>query len=75
MQCPYCHKEMESGHLRCLREPPVWIGDDDKVSSLDRTLGGIGQLTAAKRYWSRIQIPAAYCPACKKMIIDTGITK
>ncbi len=77
MQCPYCHGEMKTGRLRVNSKfPLVWYGDDEKISGLDRGLGGIGQLTLAKYDWlGRAFIPALYCPACKKMVIETEIQR
>ncbi len=75
MDCPICGAPMQSGHILCGRDRPVWYGDGDRVSSLDRALGGIGQLTAIKRTLLRIELPGHYCSSCKKLIIETEFTK
>lgn len=66
---------MKSGNLRFGRDLPVFVGDEEKVSGLDRALGGIGILTDVRRHFACSDIPAQYCPKCKKLTIETGIAK
>ncbi len=75
MHCPYCHAEMKQGHLKIQKSMPVWYGDDENVSNLDRALGGIGVLIPPKKTPLYAIFPASYCSSCRKMILDTDITK
>lgn len=75
MECPFCHKPMEPGHLNVMRSSPVWYPDDRKISGIDRFFGGIGTLLAPEKTWSQMIFPGHFCPTCKKMILDTDIIK
>ncbi len=75
MDCPYCHQPMEPGILNFGRDKPVFSGESDRVSRLDRILGGIGQLTGLDRHWVRNKMQAHFCPRCKKMILQTDLAK
>lgn len=76
MMCPYCGGEMKQGYLRCdNRAGLMWITEDEKVGWLDREIGRVGQLKATNIGLAIAKTPANYCPACKKMIIDTDIQK
>lgn len=74
MNCPYCGGEMQSGYLRCdNRSGLVFIREGEKVGWFDREIGRTGQLKATDIGFAVAKTPSAYCPACKKMIIDTDI--
>ncbi len=75
MDCPICGAPMQPGHIRCGRDKPVWYGDGENISGLDRSLGGIGQLTAVERTWLTIKLPGHYCSACRKLIVETEFIK
>ncbi len=75
MQCPYCGRQMQTGVLRCIKNTPVWYADDVQVSWTNRNLGGAGRLTGGKTNFSTLDIPGTFCPACKKLTLDTGVVK
>ncbi len=75
MNCPLCGKEMQPGRLKVQKCMPVWYGDDEAVSGIDRTLGGIGRLIPPEKNLVTAMFPASYCRTCRKMVIDTDIMK
>ena len=80
MKCPYCGELMKSGVIRYdSRSGLRWSADGENPSSWDKlcgALGGIGQLTAAEENgWERGSIRGDYCPACKKLMIETDIVR
>ena len=75
MQCPYCKKEMKEGILSGdARQGVCWKEGEKKASMFDK-MGGSCKVTAAKVGLSTFTIPAHLCEGCKKMIIDTDVTK
>ena len=52
----------------------VWKEGDKRANIMD-TLGGSCHVTAMKGSLSRFTLEAHFCPDCKKMIIDTDVTK
>ncbi len=75
MKCPYCNQEMENGIISGDgRSGVFWKKGDKKAGFMDR-LGGAGKIEAAKYTLTTFTMEANYCPACKKMIIDTDILK
>lgn len=53
----------------------MWISDGEKVGWFDREIGRTGQLKATNLGAFIAKTPASYCPACKKMIIETDLVK
>ena len=76
MQCPYCSKEMVSGHISALilDGSKVYFDEDNKIRSVFDVLSGEGRVTAAKYTSTRFLIDSNYCESCQKMIIDTGVS-
>ena len=75
MQCPYCKKKMKEGILSGdARQGISWKEGEKKASMFDK-MGGSCKVTAAKVGLSTFTIPAHFCEDCKKMIIDTDVTK
>ena len=75
MKCPYCGAEMPEGILSGDgRSPVTWKQGGKKAGLMDQIIG-TGTVTAARRTLTAFTIDAAYCPDCRKMIFDTGVTK
>jgi hypothetical protein len=75
MECPYCKKEMREGILSGdARQGVCWKEGEKKASVIDKVVGSC-KVTAAKVGLSTFTIPAHFCEDCKKMIIDTDVTK
>ena len=76
MNCPYCHSPMEAGIVRFDGRSGIrWEKEGESMGFWD-SLGGIGALTAAQiRLFSGGRLPGHFCPSCKKLIIDTDVTK
>lgn len=76
MKCPYCDQEMQQGEI--LADPRggmVFQQEGQKIGFFDG-LAGVGRIEAARGSgWTKIRIPADYCPRCKKMIFGTEVTK
>lgn len=76
MDCPYCGGEMQHGEIYGDGRMKVsWIPEScfpqtrlDKILSAD--LHRLVDVTYKGGFW----IPGDYCPACRKMIIETDIT-
>ena len=49
--------------------------EGEKKASMFDKMGGSCKVTAAKVGLSTFTIPAHFCEGCKKMIIDTDVTK
>ncbi len=75
MQCPFCQKEMQSGRLKVQKCMPVWYGDNETVSGIDRALGGIGTLVPPEKNLVTAIFPGSYCHTCRKMILDTDVMR
>lgn len=80
MNCPYCSKVMQAGLIRFDgRSLMRWIPQDASRSRSQTfwdALGGVGELTAAQcNPFSHGKLPGHFCPSCKKLIIDTDVTK
>lgn len=77
MKCPFCGGDMQPGIIKYNSNMPLrWIPENTPKSGLDRfwdVLGGIGILTAGQR--SKGKLKSDFCPACKRMIFETDITK
>ena len=74
MLCPYCQNEMQAGEIIGDARGGMHFKIAGKKLGFFDMLAGVGQITAAKG-WARNVIPADYCEKCKKLIIDTEITK
>lgn len=82
MKCPYCNGEMQSGTL--FGSPkggaPTFRTDEwlskNRMDRLFDSLGSSGILIMPKySIWYSYRTPALFCPKCKKMIIDTDVSK
>ena len=74
MKCPCCECEMISGSLTGIRNKPCFVEDGRKLS-FGESICGTGQLTATVSNGIINSIPAHYCSACRKMLIETGVEK
>ncbi len=76
MTCPYCNNEMVAGNLNGNGKNGIhWKEGTGHSSILDR-ICGTGELTAAEyTAFGRFVIQCDYCPRCKKIIIDTEVSK
>lgn len=71
MTCPYCQGEMQDGHIHVAPNiDPYWLAAGDK-RDLGEMVVGKGLLPCQSTLTQRL-IPCAYCPACKKLIIDAA---
>lgn len=75
MLCPYCNNEMQHGDITADPRGGMFFLKEGEKRSIGDALGGVGRIEAAKGGWSKLKLPADYCPTCKKMIFDTEITK
>ena len=78
--CPYCNREMDRGYINCRGERGAakvcWCtGDPGFLSDIMGELGVITAARAQNAVGSAIEIPAYYCNACKKIIIETDLTQ
>ena len=76
MFCPSCHNEMQNGDI--VADCKGWLSfrPGGRKPGFWETLAGVGQLTAANsKGWAQLHIPADFCSRCKKMIIETDVTK
>lgn len=74
MKCPYCDREMISGTIAANRDKPRFVEDGRRLT-FGESISGVGMLTATTSNGIVNSTPACYCPACRKMIIDTGVEK
>ncbi len=77
MECPYCGRPMEEGTLLGSTKTGLRFQSraDARKNGMDRFLdsvGGRGMLKGEGAF-SGYRIPAVYCSACGKMILDTEI--
>ena len=75
MLCPYCDKEMTPGNLTGDPRGRVRFLQEGQKLTLGDALCGIGNLEAAQYKIGSFNIPCHYCSRCKKLIIETAITK
>ncbi len=76
MICPYCNNEMLEGNLNGDGRGGVHWKEGTRHSSVIDKICGTGELTATSyTAFSRFQIDCHYCPRCKKIIIDTEVTR
>lgn len=74
MKCPYCENEMQNGSIVGDGRTKVhWVPEGEKYGLMD-ALAGKGRLDANYTF-AAFNIEANYCKTCKKMIIDTNISK
>lgn len=69
MECPYCKGEMKAGKIMAARGCPYWLEAGKERRSIGETFAGIGNLPGKSRIGT-IEIASAYCPKCRKIIID-----
>ena len=74
MLCPYCNNEMQHGEIFGDARGGMRFREDGKKLGFFEMLAGAGRITAVKG-WAQNIIPADFCRQCKKMIIETDITK
>ena len=75
MNCPWCGREMQVGEIqgdgrRCVRFYPEGV-----KYTMGDILCGIGRLLAVKNKWSVFHLPAHYCGHCKRMVVETEVSK
>lgn len=75
MNCPYCDREMTIGNLIGDGRSGVHFQPQGVKFTLGDILSGVGKVEAAQFKWFKFQIPAYHCSRCRKMIIDTAISK
>ena len=75
MLCPYCGKEMTPGNLTGDPRCPVRFRQEGQKLTFGDALCGIGSVEAAQYKIGSFHIPCHYCSRCKKLIIETEITK
>ncbi len=78
MKCPYCEKEMVEGTLSGDMRSILTFSPDDKPLRWYDRLAGTGRLTAAMKgswYTYTYKVKAQFCNVCKKIIIDTDVSK
>ncbi|MBE6901283.1 MAG: hypothetical protein E7478_02305 [Ruminococcaceae bacterium] len=75
MICPFCDKEMLKGTMSGDGRTRIRWKEGDKPMGIFEGIGGIGLVTAAKYTWGAFAIKTYFCRKCKKMIIDTDVTK
>ncbi len=71
MICPYCQNEMKDGNIHATNSVPYWLAEGGK-RELGDVVCGKGLLPVKKTFAQHL-IPCAYCPACKKLIIDAAL--
>ncbi len=75
MECPYCKQEMIPGALTGDgRSRVIWETEKEKPGLIERMVGK-GRVMGASYTLTRFRLEGAWCPNCKKMIIDTEIGK
>ena len=75
MTCPFCGKEMKKGILSGDGRQGLHWKEGEKRANIMDTLGGACALTAKMGGLSVFTLESHFCPDCKKMIIDTDVTK
>ena len=75
MYCPFCAKEMQHGILSGDGRSNVTFSAGDKKTGWFDRLTGKEKVTAADYTLATFTIKADYCPFCRKMIFDTGVTE
>ena len=75
MECPWCGQEMIPGAMTGDgRSRVFWETSEEKPGLIDRMIGK-GRVESVTYTLDRFRLEAAYCPRCKKMIVDTEIGK
>ena len=76
MLCPYCGAEMKAGILNGDTRTGIHWKEGTKGSTVMDRICNIGNLTALKHKWSMwFTLESYFCRKCKKMIIDTDVTR
>lgn len=78
--CPYCGNNMIHGVLSGDGRSGLYWNKGEKANSFIDKIGGSGKVMAVKYKPSELlpasfNVEAEYCSSCKKMIIDTEISK
>jgi len=69
MKCPYCGEEMREGWLES-GKPILWVTEqDDGLLIPDREKG---EFYVSEGFWQGAYAAAAYCGACKKIVLSVG---
>lgn len=76
MKCPFCQEEMTAGVMSGDgRSRVYWESSEEKVSAMNKVFGGKGLVESVSYSFTKFKLNADYCPHCKKMIIDTGVSQ
>ena len=75
MICPYCNREMKKGILSGDARHGVHWKEGAKRAGFADNLSGSNTVAAAQCGFLLFTIETHFCPDCKKMIIDTDVTK
>lgn len=75
MICPWCGREMQVGELTCDGRRNLRFHPEGVKLTFGDMLCGIGLLTAARTKWMVIHLPVHYCDHCKKMVVETEVTR
>lgn len=75
MTCPWCEREMQTGILTGDSRSKVRFQPEGVKYSIGDLLSGTGLLTASRYKWCYLGTPAHFCSHCKKMVIETDVTK
>ena len=71
MKCPYCNDDMEFGYIKAAGEKLSWTPENEKRPMTRWGISKNGIELGAYSFFSGSCVNAAYCPACKKVIINT----
>lgn len=75
MRCPYCGEEMEKGLIHGGARGRIYWKKGTERATIGEILGGVGLLKATKIGLAYFTLEAHFCRKCKKMIIDTDVTR
>ena len=74
MNCPFCNKEMKAGSVMTNREKLAWSPKGAKKSLAQHFTNLAVHKNSLEfgkwEFWHGAKTSAAYCPNCKKIIID-----
>lgn len=75
VNCPWCEREMQAGIITGDSRSKVRFQPEGIKYNFGDLLSGTGLLTAARYGWFYQGTPAHFCRHCKKMVIDTDVTR
>ena len=75
MLCPYCGKEMKTGLIHGDGRGSIYWKEGTKNKTFTEWLGGSGKITAVKHKWTFFRIESHFCSQCRKMIIETDVSR